>query len=133
MVHIIKKFLDVGAPNVGIWEGLQKALGALNGCEKSLTLSTRPSIVNEGLVPDGDEIVVKQPMHHAVSHGRHGNLSPFIVADHEALVWTVLVSAVVKFSMKLREVFFQMVLELVHLLTHALAFAKLEPSLPHTS
>ena len=133
LIHTVEELLHVRPPNVGIWEGLQKALSTLNGCKQSLLLSARPSIINESLVPDRDEVVVKEAVNNTVPYGGHRDFTPFIVADHEALVWTVFVSAIVKFSMKLCELFFQMVLKLVHSLTHPFAFAKLRPSLPHTS
>ena len=132
LIHTVEELLHVRPPNIGVWVGLQKALSTLNGCEQPLTLPARPSVLNEGLVPDGNKVVVKQPMSHSVSHGRHRDFTPFIVAYGERPVRSVLISAIVQVSMKLYEVLLQVVMKLVHLLAHTLAFTELKPSSPYT-
>ncbi|MFA5788310.1 MAG: hypothetical protein WC924_00305 [Candidatus Gracilibacteria bacterium] len=68
-----------------------------------------------------------------VSQIGHGNFTPFVVANDEVPIRTMLIGPVVQVLVKLEEIFFQAILKLMHLLAHALAFAKLKPSLPHTS
>jgi len=133
LVYAVEKLPYVCSPHVGVRIRLQKILSPLNGCQQSFSLPTRPSVINKSFVPDGNEVVIEQAVNHAVPHGGYKNLTAFIITHHKRPVRSVLVCAIVQVLIQIKEAGFKIILKLMHLLTHALAFAELKPSSPYTS
>ena len=131
MIYTIKKFFDVASPNVSTRIRLQKALRTLYCTEQAFTLPTRPRIMNEGFIPDGHKMIVKQSMNNTVSDGSYRNFSALVVRDNKFTVTTVNISSIIQGAIQLEKVLFKVILKFVKIICELFAFTVSPPSLPN--
>ncbi len=133
LIDAVKKLFDVSSPYKCIGVGFQKFLRSFNSSKKSLFFSARPRVINKSLIKNGNEIIVNQPMNHAIADSRHGNFPLFIVTDNEFFVRTVVIIPIRKITLKFKKNFLQIKLKGIQFSRDMLAFAEVKPAPPNIS
>ncbi len=87
--------------------------------------------MNEGLIENGNQIIVNQPMDHAVTDTSYGDFTTLVVAHGEGAVRPVTVMARNKITVQSKEVLLKIKLESIQFRRGPFSFAERKPALPN--
>jgi len=130
MIHRVKEFLYVPAPEIAMMVPCEKVLRTLNGLEQSFFFPARPDIVDEGLVINLHQIFVEQTMHETILDAGNGNVPALRIVHAEQTVWSVLVGSACESGIEFIEIAFQVIDEMMEFRRALLSAHKPLPAMP---